>query len=72
MMKSRKLVLLKWLFLLLGVLFVSWGISSSGWRKPTAIIIGAAEIISGIVLWRRENYPFDPDETIPKKRTLQN
>ena len=71
-MKNRKLLLVKWLFLLFGVLLVSWGFSSAGWTKPTAIIIGIAEIIAGIVLWRREDYPFDPNHTIPTNRKPQN
>ena len=64
MKKNRKLLLVKWLFLLFGVFLISYGISSSGWRKPTAIIIGLAELLGTLVLWNRQDYPFDPDEPV--------
>jgi hypothetical protein len=64
MKKSRTLLLLKWLFLLFGVLFISYGFTSSGWRKPTAIIIGVAELLGALVFWNRMDYPFDPDEPV--------
>ncbi len=64
MKKSRTLLLVKWLFLLLGLLFISYGVASSGWRRPTAIVIGVAELLGGLVLWNRKDYPFDPDEAV--------
>ena len=64
--KKTTLILVKVMFLLLGVLFISDGLAASGWRRITDLIIGGGLLIPNLIYWKRKDYPFDPAEPVFK------